>query len=88
MNHMGFTQEGINHLISNLYSATCKTAFDEDFEKDVVEFYDSTSSVVDATDFRDIVPLLNKRFNIQIEKYSVMELNELDVNFVFFFKLS
>lgn len=62
-----------------------KVGFCEDFEIDVIEWYDEIfSEVKDVTFFEDLILLMDEYFDTSIKKYDVTELMGHGVGFAFF----
>lgn len=80
MHSLIFLPNDLALLVSEMLQKPCgRVSFCEDFEEDIIEWEDK------ALLFRHVIPLLNQRFNINIQSYDVIEINETEIGFKFNF---
>lgn len=88
MKSLFFNPEELNTLIQELYkNKNVKMSFSEEFEEDVVEWYnEAQTEVVDITFMEELFVLLNEKYNVTIQSLEIIEYEPLKFGYMFPFK--
>lgn len=88
MKSLFFNLEDLNILIKELFNnENVKIGFSEEFEEDVVEWYnESNTEVIDITFVEELFALMNEKYNVTIESLEIIEYEPLKFGYMFPFK--
>lgn len=88
MKSLFFNLEDLNILIKELFNnENVKIGFSEEFEEDVVEWYnESNTEVINITFVEELFALMNEKYNVTIESLEIIEYEPLKFGYMFPFK--